>query len=142
MSNSKDTENQEQLLDRAIESVVNATPSDSEIEASAKRTWEMLERSAAGEVVSDPVAAAVVSQNSPLRSHEDFVALIPDYLAGRLSEARTLLFEEQTRSSIPLRRALAEARSASQETDSAPRRRAALRTRLRPGCVGRLLSSS
>ena len=40
----------------------------------------------------------------------DYATLIPDYLAGRLNDAQGLLFEEELRTSIPLRRALAAAR--------------------------------
>ena len=39
----------------------------------------------------------------------DYETLIPDYLAGRLNDAQGLLFEEELRTSIPLRRALAAA---------------------------------
>ncbi|MCY3838232.1 MAG: FecR family protein [Gammaproteobacteria bacterium] len=40
----------------------------------------------------------------------DYESLIPDYLAGRLNDAQMLLFEDEVRTSIPLRRALAAAR--------------------------------
>ena len=40
----------------------------------------------------------------------DYQTLIPDYLAGRLNDAQGMLFEEELRTSIPLRRALAAAR--------------------------------
>lgn len=40
----------------------------------------------------------------------DYETLIPDYLAGRLNDAQGMLFEEELRTSIPLRRALAAAR--------------------------------
>ncbi|MXY56295.1 MAG: FecR domain-containing protein [Gammaproteobacteria bacterium] len=41
----------------------------------------------------------------------DYEALIPDYLAGRLNDAQRMLFEDEVRTSIPLRRALAATRS-------------------------------
>ena len=40
----------------------------------------------------------------------DYETLIPDYLAGRLNDAQRMLFEDEVRTSIPLRRALAAAR--------------------------------
>ena len=42
----------------------------------------------------------------------DYEGLIPDYLAGRLNDAQRLLFEDELRTSIPLRRALADAKGA------------------------------
>ncbi len=43
-------------------------------------------------------------------SIDDYIAAIPAYLAMQLSESRSILFEEETRQSVPLRRALNEAR--------------------------------
>ncbi|MDA1372199.1 MAG: FecR family protein [Proteobacteria bacterium] len=43
-------------------------------------------------------------------SIDDYIAAIPAYLAKQLSSAQTTLFEEETRQSIPLRRALDAAR--------------------------------
>ena len=40
----------------------------------------------------------------------DYETLIPDYLGGRLNDAQRMLFEDEVRTSIPLRRALAAAR--------------------------------
>ncbi len=40
----------------------------------------------------------------------DYDALVPDYLGGRLNDAQRLLFEEEARTSIALRRTLARAR--------------------------------
>ena len=42
----------------------------------------------------------------------DYEGLIPAYLAGRLNDAQRLLFEDELRTSIPLRRALADAAEA------------------------------
>lgn len=63
---------------------------------------------------SDTVAAQRVARTLGLPGSAaqltDYETLIPDYLAGRLNEAQGLLFEEELRTSIPLRRALAAAR--------------------------------
>ncbi len=71
----------------------------------------------------DRARAALAAQRGPqgvigeeTESHErwnsidDYIAAIPAYLAKQLSPEQTLLFEEETRQSIPLRRALNEAR--------------------------------
>ena len=50
----------------------------------------------------------------------DYEALIPDYLAGRLGDARRMLFEDGVRTSIPLRRALAAARAGKAADQAAP----------------------
>ena len=64
----------------------------------------------------------------------DYRSLIPDYLAGRLGDAQVLLFEQELKESIPLRRALETARTgakagrhavppaAAGESDSGPSR--------------------
>ena len=63
---------------------------------------------------SDTAAAQRVARALGLPSSAaqltDYETLIPDYLAGTLNEAQGLLFEEELRTSIPLRRALAAAR--------------------------------
>lgn len=65
---------------------------------------------------SETAAAQRVAQSlgfpAPSLAHlTDYEALIPDYLAGRLNDARKMLFEDEVRTSIPLRRALAATRS-------------------------------
>lgn len=88
-------------INDAIESIQADVPSAAEIKAAGERV-----RAAIG-------AQAMVTSNSDgesWNSIDDYVAAIPAYLAKQLGESQTLLFEEETRSSIPLRRALNEAR--------------------------------
>lgn len=56
------------------------------------------------------VAGALGFRAASVAHVTDYETLIPDYLAGSLSDARRMLFEDEARTSIPLRRALAAAR--------------------------------
>ncbi|HEX7181519.1 MAG TPA: FecR domain-containing protein [Thermoanaerobaculia bacterium] len=107
---------EEDLLDRAVADVTGEPIDPVMIEQATARVWERLSREAAG---GTPVAAAqnesagVVSATVPagsLHGCEDFQALIPAYLRGELSPARALLVEDHTRSCVPCRRALRQAR--------------------------------
>ncbi|GJM12547.1 MAG: hypothetical protein DHS20C12_09500 [Pseudohongiella sp.] len=93
-------------IDASIDSIHADTPSADEIKASADRV-----RAA---IAAQRGPQAVVSNNGEVveswNSIDDYVAAIPAYLAKQLSESQTVLFEEEARSSIPLRRALNEAR--------------------------------
>ncbi len=91
------------LLDEAIAQVRDDRPDEAAIEAAADRVWNNLNTSGTPAAV----AAAAVTE---LRDDDDYVAMIPAYLAGTLSPARTLLLEEQLRQSVTLRRALNAAR--------------------------------
>ena len=82
-------------------------------------------------------AAATVRRELAMASEtfgvSEYRSLIPDYLAGRLGDAQVLLFEQELKESIPLRRALETARTgtkggraapptAARESDSGPSR--------------------
>ncbi|HSR52268.1 MAG TPA: FecR domain-containing protein [Acidobacteriota bacterium] len=94
--------NPEAILEEALEEIRRETPQSGQEEEAAQRVWSKLQDASAGQ----PQTAA----QERLDSVEDFKALIPDYLAGRLPEARRILFEDQMRNSVTLRRALKEAR--------------------------------
>lgn len=51
-----------------------------------------------------------------IRSCDDFRSLIPSYLQGQLSSARTMLLEDHTRECLPCRKALKEARHGRQSS--------------------------
>jgi hypothetical protein len=110
----------DEILDRAVAEVTGEPIDPAVVEAAAARVWERLSQ---GAPVHRMETAAAVSQrmetipmtqeNSEvhsLRGCEDFQTLIPAYLRGELSPARALLFEDHTRSCVPCRRALREAR--------------------------------
>jgi FecR-like protein/putative zinc finger protein len=72
-----------------------------------QRVWTRL---SGGEAVAEIGAAPV----EHLRGCPDFEALIPGYLHGILSSARTMLLEDHVRDCVPCRKALKEARSGNQ----------------------------
>ena len=86
----------DELLDRTFALVRDDLPSAAQTAAAAQRTKAALR----DEADKSPGAAPV----------SDYDALVQDYLAGRLSTAQRLLFEEELRSSAPLRRRVAAAR--------------------------------
>jgi ferric-dicitrate binding protein FerR (iron transport regulator) len=78
------------------------------VEGAARRVWTRM----AGE---EAAAAAGVRPVEQIRNCDDFQALIPAYLQGYLSSARTTLFEDHTRECVPCRKALKQARHGNQE---------------------------
>ena len=83
----------DELLDQALAAVCEEEPLAGSEEAAAARVRRSLDLPAgrAGNLT-------------------DYESLIPDYLAGRLNDAQRLLFDDEVRTSVPLRRALAAAR--------------------------------
>ncbi|MGH9768949.1 MAG: FecR domain-containing protein, partial [Blastocatellia bacterium] len=77
------------------------------VAGAAQRVWtRMAGQQAAAEAGITPV--------EQIRNCNDFQALIPAYLQGYLSSARTMLFEDHTRECVPCRKALKEARHGNQ----------------------------
>jgi ferric-dicitrate binding protein FerR (iron transport regulator) len=106
------------LLDDAVAQVANDPVDPREVEAAAARVWARLSQEAAqnGAVLSAPAAVPAISAMAAaaiphgLHGCDDYQSLIPAYLRGELSPARALLVEDHTRSCVPCRRALREAR--------------------------------
>ena len=73
-------------LDRVLSEIRNETVDDSAVEAAAERVRARL--------------------HAPLNSCADFQALMPDYRAGRLSEARALLLKDHTHECVACRKAM------------------------------------
>ena len=88
-----DDPSRDELLDKALTAVCEAEPPAGSEQAAAARVRRALDLPA--------------GRAGNLTNYE---SLIPNYLAGSLNDAQTLLFEEEIRTSIPLRRALAAAR--------------------------------
>ena len=107
-------------LDTAINAVKQDTPAAADVKAAAERVRRALAQENLSSQKDNP------TQQRDLNTLDDYIATIPDYLAKRLTPAQTLLFEEESRESIPLRRALNQARYAAQkearESAAKPRR--------------------
>ncbi len=95
-------------LDRAIDEIRNMNPDPAQVEEAAARVWARISESA-GEVSAEPTL--VGQETEAIRGCEDYQSLIPEYLAGNLSSARTLLLEDHSRECLPCRKALTRARS-------------------------------
>jgi hypothetical protein len=113
------------FLDRAAAAVRDDHPDPEQVRLAADRVWQHLAAVRAGnsnaEGATTPVSAAPgdsAANARRIRSHQDYLALIPAYLAGKLPPAIALLVEDYARESIPFRRALQEARG---EQDTAHR---------------------
>lgn len=81
------------------------------VQGAAQRVWGRLSGEQAAAAAGVETSELMVGQ---LRGCEDFQALIPAYLAGALSSARTMLLEDHTRECVPCRKALKEARYGNQ----------------------------
>lgn len=77
------------------------------VAGAAQRVWTRM----AGE---QAAVEAGVTPVEHIRNCGDFQSLIPAYLQGRLSSARTMLLEDHTRECVPCRKALKEARHGNQ----------------------------
>ncbi|HEV2851421.1 MAG TPA: FecR domain-containing protein [Thermoanaerobaculia bacterium] len=97
------------LLDEAIGQVAEEPIDSRQVEAAAARVWARLQADGAAASPA-PQATAAAPVAGSLHGCEDFRSLIPAYLRGELSPARALLVEDHTRSCVPCRRALKEAR--------------------------------
>ncbi|HEY7184644.1 MAG TPA: FecR domain-containing protein, partial [Blastocatellia bacterium] len=77
------------------------------VEGASQRVWKRM----AGEEAAIAAGWRPVEQ---IRNCDDFQALIPAYLQGHLSSARTTLLEDHTRECVPCRKALKQARHGNQ----------------------------
>lgn len=100
------TQNTE-LLDSAIAAIKSDVPAAADMaDATARVRAQIAARRGQQAGAELPPQVAATNWNSI----EDYIAAIPDYLAEQLNPAQKTLFEEESRQSIPLRRALNEAR--------------------------------
>lgn len=91
------------ILDDATAEIRSEKLDAAVVAGAAQRTWTRL----AGEQTAVAMGITPVEQ---IRNCADFQALIPAYLQGQLSSARTMLLEDHTRECVPCRKALKEAR--------------------------------
>ena len=98
-----------QTFEQAMDEIRSERVDQSVVEGAAERVWAKLSNELA--TTSAPaVLADHVDHVDHIRNCGDFQALIPEYLSGTLSPARSLLFEDHTHECIPCRKALKQAR--------------------------------
>ncbi len=115
--------NNSDLLDEAVHQVADEPIDPRQVEEAAARVWARLSREGAASVTAPALEATAPAAGS-LHGCEDFQSLIPAFVRGELSPARALLVEDHTRSCVPCRRALREAREgkvAPRQARTAPR---------------------
>ncbi len=94
---------EDQILDQVTAEIRNEKADPAKVSAAAERVWARVS-AAAGETEFQVPAV------DHIEGCADFQSLIPAYLAGKLSEARSLLLVDHTHECIPCRRAMNEAR--------------------------------
>ncbi|HKW97606.1 MAG TPA: FecR domain-containing protein [Bryobacteraceae bacterium] len=103
MSNEKN--NPDQILDDAIAEIRAETMDQTAVDQAAARVWAKVAQAAAG------APAEARRAGEPLRTCDDFRALIPALLAGKLPDAQAWLLEDHVHGCPQCRQALASARS-------------------------------
>jgi hypothetical protein len=96
----------DQILDNATEGIRSEAVDSAVVDKAAERVWARL-AAETSEVKTERAAAA----SDRIGSCDDFQSLIPAYLTGSLSEARSLLLVDHTHECIPCRKAMKDARS-------------------------------
>ena len=96
--------NEDQILDKVTAEIRNAKVDPAAVSAAADRVWARVS-AAAGETEFQLPAV------ERIEGCRDFQSLIPAHLAGKLSEARSLLLVDHTHECIPCRKAMNEARA-------------------------------
>lgn len=95
--------NSEEILDKVTAEIRNEKVDSTVVSAAADRVWARVS-AAAGE------AEFQLPTVDHIEGCADFQSLIPAYLAGKVSEARSLLLVDHTHECIPCRKAMNEAR--------------------------------
>ena len=96
------------MLDQITAGIRSEQPDDLRMDEAAGRTRSQL-MNAAGRVGAHDADVPVLDR---IEGCGDFQALIPQFLSGRLSEARSLLLVDHTHECIPCRRAMKQTRQA------------------------------
>jgi len=95
---------EDQILDKVTAEIRNEKIDPAAVSAAGERVWARVS-AAAGETEFQLPAV------ERIEGCQDFQSLIPAYLAGKLSEARSLLLVDHTHECIPCRKAMNEARA-------------------------------
>jgi hypothetical protein len=95
---------EEDILDKVTAEIRNEKIDPVAVSAAADRVWARVSAAAGETEVKLPTVDRI-------EGCADYQSLIPAYLAGKLSEARSLLLVDHTHECIPCRRAMNEARS-------------------------------
>ncbi|HMV99007.1 MAG TPA: FecR domain-containing protein [Acidobacteriota bacterium] len=105
MTPKKDTV--ESLFDKSTSHIQGQQMTSAEVEQATQRVWARLGTDTS-------IAEAELTSVDQIRTCSDFQSLIPAFLAGRLTSARSLLVEDHTRECVPCRKALKEAKNGTQ----------------------------
>ena len=101
--------NSKETLEAVIDAVRRLEPDRADMENAAARVWARIgQEFQDGEKIGDRNFSSVLK----LENCDDYRALISDYIAGRLSSARSLLFKDHTHECVACRNALNAARGA------------------------------
>src|SRR5215216_7973266 len=95
---------EDQILDKVTAEIRNDKVDPTVVSAAADRVWARVSAAAGATEFQLPAVDRI-------EGCADFQSLIPAYLAGKLSEARSLLLVDHTHECIPCRKAMNEARS-------------------------------
>ncbi|HEX6717090.1 MAG TPA: FecR domain-containing protein [Pyrinomonadaceae bacterium] len=95
---------EDQILDKITAEIRNEKVDPTAVSAAADRVWARVSTAAAATEFQLPTVDRI-------EGCADFQSLIPAYLAGKLSEARSLLLVDHTHECIPCRKAMNEARA-------------------------------
>ncbi len=93
------------ILDKVTADIRNEQIDPSVVNAAAERVWTRVSVEGTGQLQTQTAAAERIENCA------DFQSLIPAYLHGGLSEARSLLLVDHTHECIPCRKAMKEART-------------------------------
>ncbi len=95
---------EDQILDKVTAEIRNEKSDPATVSAAADRVWARVSAAAGATEFQLPAV-------DKIEGCADFQSLIPAHLAGKLSEARSLLLVDHTHECIPCRKAMNEARS-------------------------------
>jgi hypothetical protein len=112
----------DQIIENTTTELRNEQIDSAVVSEAAERVWTRLAAEASAEMRTDMPASERIENCA------DFQSLIPAYLTGSLSEARSLLLVDHTHECIPCRKAMKDARSG-RANRTAPVRKAAVARR-------------